>query len=156
LKFVKRKKTLLVLAAAFSFGMWIIPAGAQAQSGADAVCYDCHADYDKGLELSSHSAANKLVQVGCTSCHIDYQKHVDNPSVDNITRPAKLTAIETLNICSKCHFGKSENDFAHAGEHFKASVNCLGCHKIHEAKTHFNAALAKGSINETCMSCHSK
>jgi DmsE family decaheme c-type cytochrome len=124
--------------------------------GDDGACYDCHSEYAASLEQSSHSAANKLVKVKCTSCHVDFEKHVSEPSADNITRPAKLTALETFEICSKCHFGKSEADYGHAGEHYKAGVNCLGCHQIHDAKAHSNAALSKSTINETCMSCHSK
>jgi DmsE family decaheme c-type cytochrome len=157
LKITTKRSRWIASASAFLFGLLFVFNYSLAQPDADdGACYDCHSDYAASLEQSSHSAANKIAKVKCTSCHVDFEKHVNEPSVDNITRPAKLTAIETLNICSKCHFGKSEADFAHAGEHFKAGVNCLGCHKIHDAKTHSNAALTKSTINETCMNCHSK
>lgn len=156
MKIINENKLLLAVATVMAFGLISFNYSFATPDPDDGACYDCHSDYGTSLEQTSHSAANKLVKVRCTSCHVNFEKHVDEPSVDNITRPAELTAIETFNICSKCHFGKSEADFAHAGEHFKAGVNCLGCHKIHDSKAHFNASLIKSTINETCLNCHSK
>jgi DmsE family decaheme c-type cytochrome len=156
LKINKDRKMLLAMALAISFGLFLLNYSYAVPDPDDGACYDCHSDYAASLERTSHSAANKLTQVRCTSCHVDFENHVNEPSVDNITRPAELTAVETFDICSKCHFGKSEADYAHAGEHFKAGVNCLGCHQVHDAKAHFNAALTGKTINETCLNCHSK
>jgi DmsE family decaheme c-type cytochrome len=143
----------LLLVLGFIMAFWCRANNAYAETGA---CLDCHDTYASNLDKTSHASANKTTKIECSSCHVDYANHINEPSVNNITRPNKLTPLEALEVCSKCHFGKSESDYAHAGEHFKAGVNCSGCHKIHDAKVYGNSALVKPQITETCLNCHSK
>ena len=157
MKMPKCSHGILTLVIMITFGIFAIFTYSLAQPSVDdTACLDCHSELGGNLDKTSHSPANKVVPVKCISCHVNYSEHVNEPSKDNITRPAQVTPFEALNICSQCHFGKSESDFAHAGEHFKAGVNCSGCHKIHDAKVYANSALTKKSIVETCLNCHSK
>ncbi|MFQ5868932.1 MAG: cytochrome c3 family protein [Candidatus Zixiibacteriota bacterium] len=123
-----------------------------AVAGPPSPCLDCHEDLANSLASTSHSPANKVVEVSCVSCHVDYTVHLDEPESDNVTNPAGVEPLEALDICSGCHFGESESDFAHAGKHFKEGVNCSGCHKIHNP--YGPSSLAEKDVNRTCFACH--
>jgi DmsE family decaheme c-type cytochrome len=127
---------------------------ASAYAYQSSACLDCHEEYENSLSSTSHSGTNKKVEITCLSCHIDYTDHLEEPEAGNITNPALLDPFEALDICSSCHFGKSESDFAHASSHFKANVNCSGCHKVHNANVYGVSILAQKNINETCFKCH--
>lgn len=118
------------------------------------VCLDCHEDYLSNISSSSMIRDAKMADISCASCHVNYEDHIEDPLITNITNPSKTDPYESFNICSSCHFGKSESHFAHAGSHLSAGVNCSGCHRIHNNDAYENSLLTEKSIKETCFKCH--
>ncbi len=118
-------------------------------------CVECHEDAASSFMGTPHSmvTAESPHQVFCVDCHRDWENHLDDPSAETINDFANQSPYDQFDVCSNCHFGNSEANFAHAGEHLQANVSCTGCHVIHK-RTRRPGQLTGGNINNTCLECH--
>lgn len=106
-----------------------------------AVCMQCH---QGGERMHWKTSLHKTAEVGCVSCHTVMEKR---------SQTAMLSKPNQLELCSSCHkdiAAKMARNTSHPVKEGK--VDCSSCHNPHGAPG--NGMLTKGSVNETCYSCH--
>lgn len=135
-------------------------------------CVICHNDIDQDFQASVHSEYG----VTCVGCHGGDPKQIE---WEQAMSPAagfkgKFTAVEKLNLCSKCHsddakmrqFGIPIDQY----QRYKSSKHgialfekgnqdvavCTNCHGVHEVVKVKDARSHVYSLNvpETCGKCH--
>ena len=132
-----------------------VAVSAKAQSKpADADCLDCHDGYDKSLVGSPHrlasSVKNPASTVSCISCHGGWQKHLEDPSIDNIGNPSRLSGKDAVSVCSECHTPHRNLDNYGFDAHTSLQTNCSSCHKVHN---NTGSLLVDGDA-KFCWNCH--
>lgn len=117
-------------------------------------CMACHDDYDSSLSGSSHQltgeASQSRIRVGCVSCHDASPDHLEEPTPENITVPAKLDSETEAKLCRSCHSAHVELDNYGYDVHQDSEFNCSSCHQIHNSNTEM--PLVAGV--KKCLSCH--
>lgn len=105
------------------------------------VCQQCHQD---GRRMYWHNSMHKTADVGCISCHSVMEKH------SNI---ALLSGENQFEVCSSCHTDIRAK-MMRASHHpvQEGRLECSSCHNVHG--TPGRGMLVKGTVNETCNSCH--
>jgi DmsE family decaheme c-type cytochrome len=118
-------------------------------------CIDCHDDMGKSLMHSAHAFSSKEDfsgnGIGCVGCHDGAKEHIEEPSVDNITTPSKMTAGEQGALCSRCHVNPHQMAMETTDPHALAGLACMSCHTIHN---NLNEKLVKDAGENYCASCH--
>lgn len=106
-----------------------------------AVCMQCH---QGGERMHWKTSMHKTAEVGCVSCHTLMEKR---------SQSALLSGANQLELCASCHKdiqAKMNRNSRHPVKEGK--IDCSSCHNPHGAPG--NGMLTKGSVNETCYSCH--
>lgn len=128
----------------------------------EARCATCHALEKEQWAHTSHAKVfrlnpkNELEKKSCEACHGPGSRHLEDASdktaLINFTRKGN-TPIEKQNgQCLQCHKG-GQRMFWSGSMHQSNQVACTDCHNP-MAKGSATGLLAKGSITETCFSCH--
>ncbi len=130
------------------------PAFAQDAKPDEETCLMCHEGYGEGLARTSHRLSsdtkNAAVEIGCASCHEGGEVHVDDPSVENITNPAKMTGATVSWTCTRCHQPHTEMDNVGFDPHIGENLACTSCHSIHNGVT----GLLMDAQAQFCGKCH--
>ena len=124
----------------------------------NSACLECHSDYAENLKNTLHKVTpqafgSKLPQVFCTDCHGEATKHLEEPSPENITNPAKSPIFDLVKNCASCHQSEHVREFSESNIHFRENIGCLNCHSIHQSKA--EALLLRPSV-PLCLSCHTQ
>ncbi len=105
------------------------------------MCLTCHKDSARShWPGSSHETAD----VPCASCHTVHVEH--DPVLTKATEPQ---------VCASCHtrqHAESQLPSAHPVRY--GQMACSECHAVHG--TADSALLRRGSVNETCYTCHAE
>lgn len=84
-------------------------------------CDDCHSAQAEQKKAGPHHS------ISCQSCHDPGFQHVNDPSSDNIVRPA-------TDICTLCHTANYARPASfpqvNVAEH-ASGMNCTDCHLVH-------------------------
>jgi DmsE family decaheme c-type cytochrome len=105
------------------------------------VCQQCHQD---GNRMYWHNSMHKTADVGCISCHTVMEKK---------SNTALLSKANQFELCSDCHSdvrAKMMRSSHHPVQ--EGRIDCSSCHNVHG--TPGEKMLVKGTVNETCNSCH--
>lgn len=107
-------------------------------------CGDCHEEQMTVFKLSPHGTSS------CSSCHGDAGKHIEEGGSKGTIFAFGLseTSIQKAKKCISCH--KESNARFFASSHGKASMDCTGCHKVHQKKT----LAHKIDGTKSCYGCH--
>ena len=65
--------------------------------------------------------------------------------------PAKLSARDEAQVCSKCHLTAHQQNMAEKNVHMTNGVNCSSCHSVHDSKA---PVLLKAAESQLCVTCH--
>jgi DmsE family decaheme c-type cytochrome len=106
-----------------------------------AVCLQCH---NGGDRLYWQSSLHNAAHVNCTSCHTVMEKKSNR---------ALLAAADEPAVCYSCHTNvraQMQKSYHHPVR--EGRIDCSGCHNVHGSPG--RGMLAKGTVNETCYSCH--
>jgi DmsE family decaheme c-type cytochrome len=127
--------------------------GAFAEPG---VCATCHEEVAEALKKTTHGRTEVKTWDGvgwCESCHGPGAAHAEEGDKAKIRKPSDLPADEASGICLACH---ERGEWSHwqGSPHDNRGLSCLSCHKIHHAEEPTPSLLARGSVFETCTSCH--
>lgn len=118
------------------------------------VCLECHDGYAETLAPTSHQLSSGegigAGPVDCVSCHSGAVDHTDDPSIDNIGNPSKMTAEEAFSLCTSCHKAHVAADEFEFDAHSSNGLNCSSCHQVHGGKP----ALLLDRNAQFCLSCH--
>lgn len=145
-------------------------------------CLECHDEMAQSLAGSPHhlsdaADAKNAPDIGCISCHDGWKDHLDDPSVENISRISDRDKITQAEICARCHVTVHQSTMVTSDVHSGAGLVCTSCHMVHgnanprltltgeenfcvtchtEVKTQFKLRSAHplGSGNIKCISCH--
>lgn len=130
----------------------IIPA--QAEPVDDETCLTCHEGYDQTLAATVHRLASTMKSpsqtVMCASCHSGAEVHIEDPSVDNIGNPSRLSGQDAIETCSACHIAHVDLDNYGFDAHSELRLNCSGCHSVHGG----NQSLLVDAGADFCYACH--
>jgi len=85
--------------------------------------------------------------IGCVSCHAGGAVHVDDPSPENIFKPAADDASRTIQLCTGCHDPHREPSGIAYVHLMKTGVACTSCHAVHRETSGIDAA-------KVCGECH--
>jgi DmsE family decaheme c-type cytochrome len=109
--------------------------------GYSEVCQQCHQD---GRRMYWHNSMHNASDVGCISCHSVMEKR---------SNEALLTKQNQTDVCSDCH-SDVKAQLMRASHHpvQEGNLECSSCHNMHGSPG--EGMLVKGTINETCYSCH--
>lgn len=70
----------------------------------DATCIACHTDPPKRSATADEVFFDPMpAGVGCERCHGPGAKHVASSKREDIVNPARLTAIQQIEVCAQCH-----------------------------------------------------
>ena len=103
------------------------------------ICMSCHEGSSRN---AWHAGAHERASLACTDCH---KMHKDkDPVLAKATEPQ---------VCTSCHKAQRA-DFRKASTHplQQGKMACSDCHNAHGSTS--PASLAKGTVNQTCFSCH--
>ncbi len=146
----------------------------------DETCLACHDGRDLVLSQGPHRLSSQtdkpVAAIACITCHKGGTAHVDDPSVDNIENPARISDPAVNALCTQCHQPHTERGTVAFDPHISQDLNCTSCHSIHKGYTSLlldeNAAFCGrchvSAVNEfrkqsnhpltdgnvTCVSCH--
>lgn len=109
-------------------------------------CLDCHEDMAETLVGTTHEHD----AVMCGDCHRGGDQHVDDPSIDNISSPARDGASDLLATCTSCHQPHLQLDQVGFDPHQAEGLSCIDCHKVHSQAT----SLLLDNSGEFCGTCH--
>ncbi len=135
-------------------------------SGGDAVCTECHDEYD-GQVLSVYQTRHGVKAderaPDCQACHGASKDHVDNTahasprSAPDVVFgiPGKLKTASKPDAqdqaCLGCHDNFRAIQHWSGNGHEAAGVTCTGCHSLHQKNEHL---LAAATEVDTCITCH--
>jgi DmsE family decaheme c-type cytochrome len=125
-------------------------------------CITCHRLEGEHWAHTVHAgafkspAASPLAARGCEACHGPGAKHLqdatDRSAIIAFTRRRDV-AVDIQNTqCLQCHTGR-QRIFWQGSVHETSRLACSDCHNP-MAKFSVSGLLVKGSVNETCFSCH--
>ncbi|MBI4208032.1 MAG: DmsE family decaheme c-type cytochrome [Betaproteobacteria bacterium] len=128
----------------------------------EARCATCHKLEQEHWAHTAHAKVfrvnpgNALATRGCEACHGPGAKHLqdatDKTAIIAFTH-RRGTPVETQNAqCLQCHKGR-QRIFWQGSVHQTSQLSCSDCHNP-MAKFSVSGLLAKGSISETCFTCH--
>jgi DmsE family decaheme c-type cytochrome len=137
-------------------------ASATAKYVGEKVCINCHDVENKNFTHTLHAKVfrenprTEMEKQVCEACHgpgsLHAKKTKDHSLLIGFTREWG-TAIETQTAqCLTCHKGGNRLNWS-GSTHASNKISCSDCHNP-MAKFSANSALRKGSITETCLSCH--
>jgi DmsE family decaheme c-type cytochrome len=145
---------------------WPAAGPAQDKDGyvGEARCAQCHKLEQEHWAHTVHAKVfrlnprNELAQRGCEACHGPGAKHIENAAdpkgIIAFTRK-RGAPLETQNgQCLQCHKGR-ERIFWQGSIHDASRVGCSDCHNP-MAKFSASGLLARGTVNETCFTCHAQ
>ncbi len=140
------------------------PAVAQDKDGyaGEARCAACHRLEQENWAHTVHAKVfrlnlrNELATKGCEACHGPGAKHLEDATDKNaiiaFTR-RRGASVEIQNAqCLQCHQGR-QRMFWQGSVHETSRLGCSDCHNP-MAKFSVSGLLARGSISETCFTCH--
>jgi len=111
---------------------------AQGQAGA---CLGCH---QGGLRMHWAGSEHERRDIACTSCHQIHKQ--DDPVLNKVTQPE---------VCFGCH--QTQRAQIHRISTHPIAAGQMGCSDCHNPHGSTGPRLmAKGSINETCYTCHAE
>ncbi len=120
----------------------------------DETCLACHDDYELSVADSPHRLSSQtsqpVVQIGCISCHSGGEVHIEDPSEDNISNPARLIGQEAGRACRKCHQPHRELDNYGFDTHADLELSCGECHRVHN----YGREMLLDDRAEFCLRCH--
>jgi DmsE family decaheme c-type cytochrome len=119
----------------------------------NAVCVECHEDYDPGGTVHGDVPAFRtggVTKTGCQSCHGPGSLHVDSSDPEDIVNPASSDAGLADNLCVRCHRIDGKDSFA-ASLHGMSDVTCVSCHRMHGDG---RAPLLRDREPALCFGCH--
>jgi DmsE family decaheme c-type cytochrome len=153
---------------------------AQAEEIDDETCLMCHDGYDRVLLQGAHRLSSQTVKpavtIACITCHEGGATHANDPSIENISNPAKLSEADAIALCTQCHQPHTERGTVAFDPHIGQGLSCTSCHSIHKGFTSLllddeaafcgrchvavvndfrsrsNHPLTDGDV--TCLSCH--
>jgi DmsE family decaheme c-type cytochrome len=133
-------------------------APASPYAGSD-TCQACHEDIYGSIAKSAHHIVDVEEHRGwkgrvCESCHGPGAKHAESVSPADIRNPGKLPAIQTDQICLKCHVNEPTHVGRLESSHAKNDVSCTACHKVHANGPLGLVKRTPTDINGQCSSCH--
>lgn len=111
------------------------------------VCLDCHDEMAESVKGTTH----EYPAVACASCH-QGDEHADDPSVDNIINPGKVTGLDAVNSCSECHSVHQSLDNYGFDIHSNQELACGSCHQVHGG----DQKLLLDDSAEFCQGCHTE
>ena len=122
----------------------------------DETCLQCHDGMEKTLSFTAHRLSSQIknptAQISCSSCHKGGATHIEDPSVDNITNPAKLSGYDAVKVCTQCHQAHVGLDNYGFDAHTNQQLNCDNCHKVHSQ----NKSLLLDDKADFCIRCHTE
>jgi DmsE family decaheme c-type cytochrome len=105
------------------------------------VCLQCHQDSDR---MYWQSSLHRTTEVNCTSCHTLMERRSDR---------ALLSQPDESTLCYACHTNvRGEMHKTHRHPVRDNRMECSDCHNPHGSPG--RGMLVKGTVNETCYSCH--
>lgn len=121
----------------------------------DETCLDCHEDHDVTLVGTVHQLRGQdhSSAVKCSDCHSGAEVHLEDPEIDNITNPSKISADKASVVCRTCHYTDHQQHMGERNAHSENDVNCSSCHKVHDNK---RLSLLKDKEPELCFGCHAE
>ncbi len=118
-------------------------------------CTDCHDELQAGLDRTAHRLTDMSGQgmsVGCISCHSGGEEHIEDPTPENISNPAKQDGYDVRRKCSGCHVVHESLDNFGFDTHSTLDISCTECHTVHSG--HSERLLDDRA--EFCQRCHSE
>ncbi len=109
-------------------------------------CLDCHEEMAASLEGTTHDHN----AVMCGDCHRGGEQHSEDPSVDNISVPARDDAAGIIATCTNCHQPHLELDKVGFDPHQTEGMSCISCHSVHSQTTR----LLLDNGGDFCGKCH--
>lgn len=105
------------------------------------MCLSCH---ESGQRLHWASSEHQFADLSCATCHKVHQSQSAVPA-----------GLESTKLCLSCHLEKRAQ-IAQRSHHplNEGLMTCTDCHNPHGSDT--VALLAKSSVNETCIECHTE
>jgi DmsE family decaheme c-type cytochrome len=123
-------------------------------------CVDCHEHEERSRHLQLTLHGKTPLQgwdgaQGCETCHGPGEGHVKTKGKSiGMVMPTDLPAEEQSELCMSCH-ERGDHAFWQGGAHDGRNLSCLSCHVMHPEKGEISEALlSKGSVFDTCTSCH--
>jgi DmsE family decaheme c-type cytochrome len=107
-----------------------------------AVCMQCH---EGGARFGWKAGAHRASDVSCVSCHAVMKKKTERALL------AKASGPQT---CYQCHpqvLGETMKMSHHPVR--EGRMDCASCHNVHGSTP---GLLARNTLNETCVTCHSE
>src|SRR5882757_1390066 len=111
---------------------------------ADARTPGCQSCHQGGLRMHWAGSEHERRDIPCTSCHLIHKQ--DDPVLNKLTQP---------DVCFACH--QTQRAQIHRVSTHPIAAGRIGCSDCHNP--HGSAGprlMAKGSINETCFTCHAE
>jgi len=111
-------------------------------------CATCHDEVAAAFNSSPHAKAmasrsNPMLATACATCHNAGDNHMDDPSVNNVTR------LPNEEACRSCHNGQGANTLNATPSHVRHKVGCTDCHNAgHDSENELNPG------REQCVTCH--
>ena len=111
----------------------------------DEMCLQCHEVYATNFQNNVHRGIHK--GQSCEACHGPASEHVRTRGKEPglILNPAKMSPIESAEICLKCHEQNACTPGAQwrSSKHAHRGVSCNACHNAH-----YNVPAGTPSVNE--------
>lgn len=117
------------------------------------MCAQCHEKVADAFAKTIHGKIKVFeaaIEPGCESCHGPGSIHAEEADPAKIINPAKLAAVESSEICLKCHKGEEQFNW-HGTAHYLNDVTCVSCHNTHNPK--YKYMLAENDP-KLCFTCH--
>jgi DmsE family decaheme c-type cytochrome len=137
------------------------PAGEKTYVGRE-ICVACHRQESQNVAHTIHAGVfylnprDALEAHGCETCHGPGSAHVQNPTeplgIIRFSHRSQTPIAQQNEVCLQCHRG-GQRIFWAASVHESHDLACSDCHNPMANFTR-TGLTARGSINETCMSCH--
>ncbi len=146
----------------------------------DETCLECHDGMDKTLKGTTHALSSEMtkpaITIACVSCHSNGAVHIEDPSIETIGNPARLTGKAAYQTCTQCHDPHKQMGIAGIDPHAGKDIRCTDCHSVHskhqgllvdeqagfctrchvgvenQFRNRSNHPLTDGDV--TCISCH--
>ncbi len=111
-------------------------------------CAMCHDEVATAFVASSHgramaSRSDQILATACSMCHEAGVDHMDDPTVDNVSRKPAEAA------CLSCHKDQGAKTLSGTPGHVRNGLTCLDCHDA----GHDNGTVLSASRNR-CVACH--
>lgn len=120
----------------------------------DETCLDCHEQYDRTLRTTPHRLSSEIdnpaIDMACINCHRGGDRHIDDPSIDNITNPASGTSLGVIEACTECHQPHEGIDQVGFDPHLAEGLTCVSCHQVHGG----SPSLLVDDSGKFCGRCH--